>query len=80
MKQIILILSIFTIFTLFGCGGGGGSVIQEESDITMTVGTPYTMSTGQTITGDGTVEFNTDIDTGVTTATLTSGSATIVTN
>lgn len=87
MKLTILTVAIF-LFTACGGGGGGeedtsnetGGSTPEPTTMTMKIGESYTMKEGQTIVRDSdptVMLLETDIETGVTIATLQSGSASI---
>jgi len=85
MKLTILTVATF-LFT--ACGGGGGEDTSnrtglstpEPTAISMKIGQLYAMKEGQTIVRDSdptVVVLETDIEAGVTIATLQSGSASI---
>jgi len=83
----IFILMITVLFT--ACGGGGSSDSgastppSTSTSVSMVIDQVYTMSAGESIEKDSEpteVVLETDINTGVTQATLTSGSASLVTN
>ena len=79
MKYIKLAIAMTTVFlSLTACGGGGNG--GGNGATMMTRGTPYTLKKGQNIvktTEDTVLVLETDIQTGVTTATLQKGSAEI---
>lgn len=80
IKKISITLMTMVILGLTGCGGGGGSSSSDTiSPTTMDINQTYTMSVSSVITktsDDANITLETNIDTNVTTATLTGGSAT----
>ena len=90
MKKIIMILALTTTIFFTACSGGGSSSGNDSTtpppastSVAMIPNQIYTMHSGQSIKKDSTpteVLVETDTSTGVTTATLKSGSASIITN
>ncbi len=80
----IVTLATMTFFTACGGGGSGDSANSSSStSVSMAIGKAYAMSSGQTIKKESQpteIFLETDVNTGETQATLTSGSASIVTN
>lgn len=88
MKKELIMFAIAFSVLLTACSGGSNgnntaSTPGTSTTITMVVNKAYSMSSGQTIRKDSSpteVMVETDVNTGESQATLTSGSASIITN
>ena len=92
MNKILVIVTVMVIMLFPACSGGsssdsgssgnGGTPPSTVTRVSMVPNQTYTMSVGQSIVKESEpteVILETDVNTGVTEATLTSGSASIVT-